>query len=173
VPCQHVRSLPQLLLSLQAADHTTHLSHPALASSPCPSSRCSLQVDPTPSSINFLGVSPPVRSGASNPLVHDSSWRRIAPLACKSNLRALAELDGGGGLPFLSGNTSCQGDYSLLVTSPDSSASFLAALEADEQQQHQVVYAPYPLTRCSPAAAASWCASASPPGPGVLVGEHA
>lgn len=59
-----------------------------------------------------FGVSPPVRSGAANGLVHDSLWRAEAPRACKASLRALQERAG----PL---RATCAGDYRLLMASPD------------------------------------------------------
>ncbi|GBF98800.1 hypothetical protein Rsub_11382 [Raphidocelis subcapitata] len=49
----------------------------------------------------FLGVSPPVRSGAANPWAHDAAWARSAYSASSTNLEALRELDCAGGRPFL------------------------------------------------------------------------
>lgn len=59
-----------------------------------------------------FGVSPPVRSGAANGLVHDTLWRAEAPRACKASLRALQERAG----PL---RATCAGDYRLLMASPD------------------------------------------------------
>lgn len=74
-----------------------------------------------------FGVSPPVRSGAANGLVHDSLWRQEAPRACKASLRVLHERAGPRCL------SSCAGDYRLLMTSPDQSLQLLAgAVECDE-----------------------------------------
>lgn len=67
-----------------------------------------------------FGVSPPVRSGAANGLVHDSLWRAEAPRACRASLRALHERAGPRCL------SSCAGDYSLLVASPDTGTALLA-----------------------------------------------
>lgn len=75
-----------------------------------------------------FGVSPPVRSGAANGLVHDSLWRAEAPRTCKASLRVLQER--AGPRPF----TSCAGDYRLLMASPDQGVSLLAgAVEGEEE----------------------------------------
>lgn len=75
-----------------------------------------------------FGVSPPVRSGAANGLVHDSLWRAEAPRACKASLRALQERAGPRALD------SCAGDYRLLMASPDQGLALLAgALEEDDE----------------------------------------
>lgn len=53
-----------------------------------------------PSSVSYLGVSPPVRSGcfggAANPWSHDRSWKMSAYSASSTNLQALRELDSEG-----------------------------------------------------------------------------
>lgn len=50
--------------------------------------------DCTPPSQNLLG-SPPKRDiGAANPLVHCSSWTRMAPISSRSNLEMLGEIHG-------------------------------------------------------------------------------
>lgn len=46
--------------------------------------------------VTYLGVSPPVRSGAANPWARDRSWTRSAYSASHSNLQALRELDSTG-----------------------------------------------------------------------------
>jgi hypothetical protein len=46
--------------------------------------------------VTYLGVSPPVRSGAANPWAHDRSWTRSAYNASHTNLQALRELDSTG-----------------------------------------------------------------------------
>uniref|UniRef100_A0A7S0YMN3 Uncharacterized protein n=1 Tax=Polytomella parva TaxID=51329 RepID=A0A7S0YMN3_9CHLO len=46
-----------------------------------------------PAAATYLGQSPPVRSGAANPMAYSSSWSRDAYAATKSNLQALRELD--------------------------------------------------------------------------------
>jgi hypothetical protein len=49
----------------------------------------------------FLGVSPPLRSGAANPLGHSSTFTRVAPVACTKNLQFLQQLQCTDGLgPF-------------------------------------------------------------------------
>ncbi|KAL4450173.1 hypothetical protein ABPG77_010842 [Micractinium sp. CCAP 211/92] len=80
-----------------------------------------------------FGVSPPVRTGAANGLVHDSLWRQEAPRACKASLRALHERAGPRCL------SSCSGDYRLLMASPDQGLSLLAgAVEREEAGWHPV-----------------------------------
>jgi hypothetical protein len=46
--------------------------------------------------VTYLGLSPPVRSGATNPFTHDRSWTRSAYSASHTNLEALRELDSTG-----------------------------------------------------------------------------
>lgn len=53
--------------------------------------------------VTYLGVSPPVRSGAANPWAHDSSWTRSVYSASHSNLQALRELDSTGESFLLAG----------------------------------------------------------------------
>ncbi|KAG2427093.1 hypothetical protein HXX76_012604 [Chlamydomonas incerta] len=76
-----------------------------------------LQGQPPDVPNNFLGVSPPVRSGcyggAANPMQHDSSWTSCSLSASSSNLQALRELDSQHS--FL---RSLNGDYRLLLA-PD------------------------------------------------------
>lgn len=71
----------------------------------------------------YLGVSPPVRSGAANPLSHDRSWTKSAYSASHSNLQALRELDSAGE-PFLRAR-SLEGS-SLLLGSPEAAGGPLA-----------------------------------------------
>lgn len=76
-----------------------------------------------------FGVSPPVRSGAANGLVHDSLWRQEAPRACKASLRVLHERAG----PGVCCLTSCAGDYRLLMASPEQNLQLLSgAVETDD-----------------------------------------
>lgn len=74
---------------------------------------CSLD---SPSLGTSLGVSPPVRSGAANPLAQNGDWRATALAASRTSLKALAELEGRGGAPFLrpSSTGGCGGDFGLL-----------------------------------------------------------
>ncbi|EFN54916.1 hypothetical protein CHLNCDRAFT_134624 [Chlorella variabilis] len=74
-------------------------------------SECSLST-----SAPGFGVSPPVRSGAANGLVHDSLWRQEAPRACKASLR----------------------DYRLLMTSPDQGLQLLAGAVEGEDADMEV-----------------------------------
>ncbi|KAI3438331.1 hypothetical protein D9Q98_000765 [Chlorella vulgaris] len=76
-----------------------------------------------------FGVSPPVRSGAANGLVHDSLWRQEAPRTCKASLRVLHERAG----PGVRCLTSCAGDYRLLMASPEQNLQLLSgAVETDD-----------------------------------------
>ena len=52
-----------------------------------------LSESPTPKS--YFGVSPPVRSGAANPLGHSSAFSRVAPVACRRNLQILEQMQVG------------------------------------------------------------------------------
>lgn len=76
-----------------------------------------------------FGVSPPVRSGAANGLVHDSLWRAEAPRACRASLRALQERSEPRAL-----GAKCAGDYRLLVASPDQGLALLAGAVAGEDE---------------------------------------
>ncbi|KAG2499829.1 hypothetical protein HYH03_002120 [Edaphochlamys debaryana] len=76
-----------------------------------------LQGQPPDAASNYLGVSPPVRSGcyggAANPISHVASDFASVLNASQSNLQALRELDSQHS--FLR----CTGDYRLLLGSPD------------------------------------------------------
>lgn len=85
----------------------------------------------------YLGVSPPVRSGAANPWAHDRSWARSAYSASHTNLQALRELDSTGE-SFLKGGRHAAGRLggsagsgnidaaALVLASPDLAHSVLA-----------------------------------------------
>jgi hypothetical protein len=112
-------------------------------------------------SVPGFGVSPPVRSGAANGLVHDSLWRQEAPRACKASLRALHERAGRGCL------SACAGDYRLLMTSPDQGLHLLrGASEGDDAEVEPSTALSRSLasSRASPAATLGWhpAQSASP-----------
>lgn len=104
-------------------------------------------------SVPGFGVSPPVRSGAANGLVHDSLWRQEAPRACKASLRALHER---GGRACLS---ACAGDYRLLMTSPPEGFPLLkSAAEGDdaEVEPSTAMSRSMASSRASPAATLGW-----------------
>lgn len=117
-------------------------------------SECSLST-----SAPGFGVSPPVRSGAANGLVHDSLWRQEAPRACKASLRALHERAGPRCL------SSCAGDYRLLMTSPDQGLQLLAGAVEGEDADMEV----------APSAASSRSMASSRASPAVPLGgwQHA
>ncbi|GBF97549.1 hypothetical protein Rsub_10150 [Raphidocelis subcapitata] len=83
--------------------------------------------------VTYLGMSPPVRSGAANPWAHDRSWARTAYSASHTNLQALRELDStgesflragrhGSGRLGGSGGAGSVDAASLVLASPDPSA---------------------------------------------------
>ncbi|KAI8471745.1 MAG: hypothetical protein J3K34DRAFT_520274 [Monoraphidium minutum] len=71
--------------------------------------------------LTYLGVSPPVRSGAANPWAHDAAWARAAYSASHTNLQALRELDSTGESFLRAGaGSSCSaGGAALVLVSPD------------------------------------------------------
>ena len=79
-----------------------------------------LQADCTvgsPPTQTFFGVSPPIRSGAANPMPQDSRWRKESHLASTRSLQTLHVLDRAA--PFLRSSASCAGDWRLLRASPE------------------------------------------------------
>ena len=89
---------------------------------------CTLDSDP---GCPFLGVSPPLRSGAHNPLAHDTQWKLKAQQASRSSLEALQRA---GALDrcatqhvYYGGNGQCRGDLRLLLSPPDYSSGVLSA----------------------------------------------
>lgn len=77
---------------------------------------CTLDSD---SSNTFLGISPPLRSGACNPLAQDSDWKQKAQQASRSSLEALHSMDSGIIRPAA---IQCRGDHRLLFASPTNGA---------------------------------------------------
>lgn len=75
-------------------------------------------VGSSPPPTTAFGVSPPVRSGAANPLPQDRGWRTQHGMASARSLQTLHELDRSA--HFLRSSASCAGDWRLLrISSPD------------------------------------------------------
>ncbi|GAB4818780.1 hypothetical protein N2152v2_005826 [Parachlorella kessleri] len=88
---------------------------------------CTLESD---TGCPFLGVSPPLRSGAHNPLAHDTQWKLKAQQASRSSLEALQRagaLDRCAQHVFYGGGGQCRGDLRLLLSPPDYSSGVLSA----------------------------------------------
>lgn len=118
-------------------------------------------MDPDPAPAPFLGVSPPLRSGACNPLMHDGQWKLKAQMASRTSLEALQTLDGGCGARRVPAAASaCRGDYRLLF-SPPSEYSLLGVLcDAEQAAAAGRACAPRPRGVAAPP---SWRASSRSP----------
>jgi hypothetical protein len=91
-----------------------------------------VQVDCTidSDSSSFLGVSPPLRSGAHNPLAHDSQWKLKAQQASRTSLEALQRaggLDRSGVHLARCAVPQCRGDFRVLLSPPDCASGLLGA----------------------------------------------
>lgn len=119
----------------------------------------------SPSITASLGVSPPVRSGAANPLhtLHAAQ----AAVACRSNLKALQELQSSQRSPV----AACPGDYRLLIASPDFDGGVLTndvAASSSRPSPPVILNRTQQKDRCS-SSNASWSATqASPPEAGIF-----
>lgn len=88
---------------------------------------CTVDAEPAP----FLGVSPPLRSGACNPLAHHAQWQQQAQQASKLARSSLEALQGGRTAGAVLGGGQCRGDYRLLLSPPEATG-VLAAYCVDE-----------------------------------------
>ena len=75
-----------------------------------------------------LGVSPPLRTGALNPLGNSPSWMTAAPAACRTHLRLLEELQ--------SQATPVPGDANLLMVSPEGGHTALLSTAVATEDSH-------------------------------------
>ncbi len=124
---------------------------------------CTLDSDPAPAP--FLGVSPPVRSGACNPLAVDSQWKQKAQQASRTSLEALqSQLDRTAARPRCP-TAQCRGDYRLLLSPPEYGGGLLgAALSRDAAACDPQQGMPHRNRHLVPASnAISWRASSRSP----------